>query len=387
MAYWIVSGGLAVIGILGVLALAVGFGKRMSTDPDTIERRGPFEIVTRHRSDDFYALRYQGQPFSFEGKSGMYGDSSQHYEWMNSVITFDDTSPVVLVNVGDPINSGFFYLVREVNGSAQATYVGPSRGGVSADWLDLPPADRTRNLTLHRGTLRGGRWLLLGNATVFDTRTFETHALPETSGVYVQDFALPLGMSPDERSFVRLASIDGDQPVLAAIDFIGGSVSVLPIDRTRMRYREWEEVDAAWVAHHFDWQPDAEGHDRLRERPGFKPLPYRGRLTRDTSDGYREYRLPHTTRALHAALVDFIVREFHGEKKPAEGDSSDAAENQEVTIQGQVVNVSFYGEEPNVWMSRGEDSHLVAEIAERFDSLLATGRYDAEFTPGDSTQP
>ena len=390
MSYWIVAGGLAFIGVIGIVALSLGFGTRVSTEPDTIERRGPFEIVTRHRSDDFYSIRYQGKPFTFEGKAGMYGDSAQLYEWMNSVITFDDDSPVMLVNVGDPINSGYFYLVREVDGRAEASYVGPSRGGVSADWLDRgadePAEDGTRNITLHRGSLRGGRWLLLTDATVFDTRTFTAYALPETAGIYYQTFARPLGLSPDERSFIRLANQDNDQSVLAVIDFIDGSVSVLPIDRTRMRYRSWEEIDPAWVAHHFEWRRDAEGRDRLTERPDFQPLPYHGRLTRDRNDGYREYRLPQSTRALYLALVDFIVREFHGVQAPT-GESAEPPENYEVTIDGRVVNVSFYSGEPNVWMSRGEDSRLVAEIAAKFDQLLASGKFDREFAPPDSTQP
>ena len=42
--------------------------------------------------------------------------------------------------LGDPINAGFFYLLQEVDGAPRTTYLGPSRGGVSADGLD-PPAD------------------------------------------------------------------------------------------------------------------------------------------------------------------------------------------------------------------------------------------------------
>lgn len=384
MLYWIICGTLAVAGIAGIFAVGSGFSSRLGQEPDTIERRGAFEIVTRHRSDDFYMVRHQGKPFSIQGKAGMYGDDTATYEWMNAVITFDDTTPAFVVDVGDPNNTSFFYLVREVNGAAEASYLGESHGGVSADWLDPPtPARResTRDITLHRGRLGGGRWLLLGDWTLLDTRTLTARSMAQPEGIWMQPFASPLLLSPDERSFVRLGSVSDNEPVLAVLDFEEGSCATLPIDRRTMRYDDWSEIDAAWVLHHFEWARDAAGRDRLQQRTDWKPLPFRGKLTVE-DDGYREYRLPTSRRALYDELVDFIVRAFEATPDSAAADT----EARELIVGGKTVNVSFYSQQPSVWMSRGENSRLVAEIARRFDQKLATGKYDSQFAPPDSTE-
>ncbi|MFN8546822.1 MAG: hypothetical protein U0527_02325, partial [Candidatus Eisenbacteria bacterium] len=256
MLYWIVTGVLAALGAVGLFAVGSGFTSNLGQAPHTIERRGAFEIVTRHRSDDFYMVRHQGKPFSIQGKAGMYGDDSATYDWMNAVITFDDSSPAFVVDVGDPNNTSFFYLVREVNGAAEATYLGESHGGVSASWLDPPaeaPREGSRDITLHRGRLQGGRWLLLGDWTLLDTRSLTARSMTPPEGVWMQQFMAPLLLSPDERSFVRLGSVSNDEPVLAVLDFEEGSCAKLPIDRRTMRYDDWSELDAAWVLHHFEW--------------------------------------------------------------------------------------------------------------------------------------
>ena len=213
------------------------------------------------------------------------------------------------------------------------------------------------------------------------TRTLTARSMAQPEGVWVQQFAAPLLMSPDERSIVRLGSVADDQMVLAVLDFEEGSCAKLPIDRATMRYDEWSDIDPAWVLHHFEWVRDAAGRDRLQVRAGFQPLPFRGRLQVE-DDGYREYRLPTGRRALYDALVEFVLREWQAKPDSVGPD----AESRELTIGEKVVNVSYYSEQPSVWMARGENSQLVAEIARRFDQELATGKYDRLFAPPDSTE-
>ena len=138
---------------------------------DKIEVVGPFEVVTHTTryatgwntgrlgtaTTEHYSLRFQGQPFAFDGKSGMWGDETKRYKAFNSIITFPAPEPAVVVNVGDPNNTSFFYLVREKGGKAVAQYLGQSSGGVSAEWLD-PPANevlKVKNIALHRGRMEG----------------------------------------------------------------------------------------------------------------------------------------------------------------------------------------------------------------------------------------
>lgn len=83
--------------------------------PDTVEKIGAFELVTRGnalaRTD--YALRYRGAPFEFAGKSGMFGDKAARYKTFNAMFTFATETRAILVNVGDPNNGSFFYLLRD----------------------------------------------------------------------------------------------------------------------------------------------------------------------------------------------------------------------------------------------------------------------------------
>jgi hypothetical protein len=52
-------------------------------------------------------------------------------------------------------------------------------------------------------------------------------------------------------------------------------------------------------------------------------------------------------------------------------------------VNGQLVHVIESESEHHigVFMDRGGDSKLVGTVAERFDAALATGKYDALFTP------
>ena len=83
--------------------------------PDTVETIGAFEWVTRGNAlaGTDYALRYRGAPFEFVGKSGMLGDRAARYKTFNAMFTFVTGTRAILVNVGDPNNASFFYLLHD----------------------------------------------------------------------------------------------------------------------------------------------------------------------------------------------------------------------------------------------------------------------------------
>jgi len=132
--------------------------------------------------------------------------------------------------------------------------------------------------------------------------------------------------------------------------------------------------------HHFVWQRNRDGTDRLIERAGFVPIPNRGELSVEKS-GYRTYRLEKGTEALRGAMIEFLVKEFDGVRQPADSGAYDVP----VTICGRVVNVAFSSASGSSYVSvsldRNDtgDTSLIATIAERFDAALATGRYDNLF--------
>jgi hypothetical protein len=363
--------------------------------PDEVEVFGPFEVVTHtHRyqtgwntgelgtaTTEKYSLRYRSKPFTFEGKAGFFGSEVKMYETFNSIVTFPTTMSALVVNVGDPNNESYYYLIREKGEKAVAQYLGSSSGGVSAQWLDPPEegTDPIANNFLHRGRLEGGRWLLLGQYTVLDTRTLEITAFSQPKGFSPNQFKPPVAMAPDEGSFVRFGStMDmnmNNLPKLAVFEIGVGTTYTLPIDRMRMRYNDWTEIDAAWLDHHFEWKAGKDGRLRLVERGDFVPLPRRGSLTVD--HGHREYRVKPVKPEMLDRVLAFLV-ERHGAKlQPREPNSS-----ADVLIVGRdKINVMFYRDHVGVWMDLGTDDRFVEEVAAGFDEVLGTGEMDDLFVP------
>lgn len=76
----------------------------------------------------------------------------------------------------------------------------------------------------------------------------------------------PLGISPDERSIAWWAMSSDDRPAIGVTDTVDGQHALLPVDRARMRYANFAQLDPAWLLHHFAWTRDARGIDRLEKR-------------------------------------------------------------------------------------------------------------------------
>lgn len=218
---------------------------------------------------------------------------------------------------------------------------------------------------------------LLGGA-VLDTRTLSVVPLSRPPAGDAIDRIPPLGVSPDERSFVTLAWGESSTETIAlAVNRIpSGDSDHLPIDASRMRYADIDQIDPAWVLHYFAWERGADGSDRLVERPNVTPLPHRGVLMFNDPD-YREYRWAPAREGLREALIAFLVTEFKGERLP----HAASAFAHEVRIGSATVNVSYEPERHHVglWVNRGMDTRLVLDIGRRFDEALRSGRYDHLF--------
>ena len=225
-----------------------------------------------------------------------------------------------------------------------------------------------------RVSFTGSRYYLL-NENVLDSENLSLRPWSDGDRQNVIERISPVGVAPDGQSFVRLAWGESSEELALAVTRLDGEPYRLPIDPARMRLAEVEQIDPAWVLHHFEWQRTPNGSHRLGERTNFTPLPWRGSLTID--HGYREYRVSPALPGLRPALIDFLVETMGAERVPAE----EGAFSHEVRIDGATVNVSFSERDGHVgvWMDHGVDSRLVATIAQRFDAALATHRYDRLF--------
>lgn len=413
---------LRVVGVL--LVIAGGFvlthKDTFFPPPPTVEHLGNFELLTYNREgwdegwDVYYKLRYRGQPFPVNGQAGLAGNENATDEPLYSIITFtlpiSFSAPVFVFNVKMTSAYGqdrsYFHLVREVDGRATTTllcFSDTNSRDVSADWLDVEPSDPTapRDITVHRKALAGGRWLLLGDECVLDVWTLTAYPFPslpplgDGSVAAIESSTLPIGLSPDQRSLVRVGTARGvgvvdttRRPVrLIVYNFIKRTSYSLPVERLRMRYNSIQELDAVWLAHYFEWQQSPGASDQLAPRHTFTPLPYHVHLFVDGDS--RQYQLLPVKPAMFDVLLKLLVQEFKA--VPLDTIQRDAT-SQEINLQlnGQMITLfykenwgsrvdGFTASRVGFWTGPRETSRLVETIANRVDDVLKTGQYDDLF--------
>lgn len=402
------------LGIVLSLCAAGGLFVFMHRDafippPPQVETMGNFQLLTYASEDwgEYYALRYRDEPFAIEGRAGLFGDQAATYQRLNAVITFTlplaSTVPAFVVNVGDPNNSSFFYLVREENDQAKVTELCATSGGVvAADWLDVAPRDPTqsRNLVLRRAGLNGGQWLLLGDSCVLDVQSltpyrFDTYPLGDGSDASLNQSKLPIGLSPDQHSLVRLGSSEvrdegtgdfrGYVARLIVYDFVDNHSYTLPVDRRTMRYGDVSMIDNAWLLHHFAWQATAGAHDRLVQRTDFTPLPYQGYFSGMPDE--RQYNWAPVRAELLDKLVGFLEQKYQATQVATQ--RYDTSTYVDLQIGEQPVTIGYSNDgysEPklSVWQGSSSapttrDGKIIDEIGRRFDQVLRTGVYDRLF--------
>lgn len=375
--------------------------------PVRTEPAGAFEIATVARSfssfssgergepyeaDADFLLRYRGQPVSIEPGAGAPASAPDpapgRFDRASAVAVLPGAPPSLLVFVADGYDSGHYVLLTDAGGKLLIDDVASGSRSrpaylLTSDAAAFARARDRRPLVgrVDRRMFEEGGLYLVGSA-ILDVNAGTVRRFTAQAAGPVREDLLPVALSPDHRSFARLG-FDRDSPetrVLHVIDTVADRAYAVPIDVARTRLASLEAVDPAWVAHYFSWEPGPDGADQLVARADAAPLPHRGLLATDR-DGYREYKLFLAGQAVADALVEFLQGGFTVESvtKP------EYVAGYEVTVSGRVVHVMVQEEAGvvSVWMERGTDTALVAEIARRFDEALATGRYDDAFQAKD----
>jgi hypothetical protein len=366
--------------------------------PIRVETFGEFEVATiashfgRWQMDGAaptwtagarFAIRHRGRPVEVEHPSAEQ-PSPRRVDRFDAVAAVPGPRPALVLRVDDYWQSGTCLLAWEDEAAAlRVEPVAPCSGALQGILLSADPGASTagREAAAPSGHFDRSGFAAAGlyffHGAVLDTRDLSLRRFsPEHLHRWILQVP-PLGSSPDGLSIVGLGHGDSpDQPVLHVLEVDRDSMYVLPIDASRMRYISFDQIDPGWVQYHFAWIRDAQGRDRLVERPDFTPMPWQGSLALDP-DGYREYRLMPAREELRSALIELLVAELGAERLPASG--SDYL--RQVRIGEMLVSLSWNpgGARVGVWVDRGTDSRLVETIAQRFDAALRTGRYDHLF--------
>lgn len=306
------------------------------------------------------------------------------FERAESVAVLKAPRPVLLV-----LARGLCHVIADDGARVDVKAVGRCQAPIAGRLLTSDPvrfaAARGKNLVsgwVDRVTFETpGLFQVDGN--ILDTRwlTFSRVEFPS-------DYSLrgppPLGLSPDERSFVWFAALSGgESPRLGVTDWKAGRSYRLQIDRDRMRFNGFETLDPAWVTHHFTWRRGSDGVDVLEERPDFVPLPYRGEVSLSYLGEPHGYLLLPAGEPLRKEVVRMLVEELHGERLP---DARDGSE-QRIRLDGKVLGVRVGSPLVIVALDFGErDPELIRKVAAHIDAALASGKYDALFGEPPKTQ-
>lgn len=399
------------------LAACMGGGPRggaAQVPAETTEAFGALTLVTHHSRyvagdtgrqglTQRWSLRWQGQPLALDTRGGLFGDKPMQARSVNAVfVRGQGEAAELIVNVGDPNNTSAFHLLRQQGGALQAPLLCVSLGGDNTvRWLDAPAGGEGRAPSWggpqhQRLDAPGaGRLLALGSRCVFDLGSGQALAVPAPpAGLSVLHHLGAVAAAPTGRRLAYLGLQEregegGPQDMLAVIDLDAPRWQVLAIDRSRMRYPTREAIDAAWVAHHFEWRRGAGGAQTLAPRARFVPLPRRGHY-RDS--GAAEYHLEDTLAGAKQVLQPFLVQRFGATPLPPSPYD-----------EGRILRLSWRGHElmvhdagffltvPVAQLKRGYFSgqpgdpalarQLVRELGDAVDAELAAGRLQTMFAP------
>ena len=314
------------------------------------------------------------------------------------------------------VTQGFVLATEDATGRLQLTPINAQSNSLAeVQWLDSangqPGPSETFGIEavtdLQAGTqLAGGRWLRLGTRSVMDVSTLTVFPVAPwvPAGPGVPDTYLPRAgddaraFSPDRTQYALAAEgidysrADHAQAYgLLVVDIARGTATELRADRKRFRFATPKDVNAAWINHHFVWQRDGAGRERLVPRERFAPWPWRARLTQPNV-GRWQLNVPRIDAAFFPTLRRLIERELGVRIVEA---SAKPADSLVFSLDGCTLNAQAFGEgspfaddhDIGIWEKNEKVSGANAagceaalrRLATVIDAELATGRHDALF--------
>jgi len=185
-------------------------------------------------------------------------------------------------------------------------------------------------------------------------------------------------VSPDGHRFVRFGWNEENVRVLIVTDVTSGERTIVPVDLARARFSKVGLLDPAWLAHYWMWTRGNNGAYVLEPRNAVTPLPWKGLLT-PPALSTPEYQVGPAGEKMFEAMASFLTTEMGATRTPED----QAASGWQAHLNGTLLHLFDNTSEHHVtiYLDQGGDTKVLATIAERFDAALATGKYDALFTP------
>ena len=385
----------------GAPPLPDGFRMRFKvlprSQPVRVQAFGPWEIATI--ADGFYdynlagrpsalaaiarfIVRYRGTPVTIDWRSDDSTESAR-FDRFESIALLPGAPDALFVHAATDRDVGPLYLLVADGERMKSELVAESQPLDAGTLLtnDVAAFKRARGTETVPGTIdrttyaRQGEYLF--QESVLSTHPPAVHHFAPSSHATIDVNVPPLGVSPDGHRFVRFGWNEENVRVLIVTDLTTGERTIVPVDLARMRFSKVGLLDPAWLQHYWAWTRGADGAYALEPRSGVQPLPWKGLLTPPKQSP--EYQVGPAGEAMFEAMASFLTAEMGATRTPED----QAASGWQAHLNGTVLHLFDNTSEHHVtiYLDQGADTKVLATIAERFDAALATGKYDALFTP------
>jgi hypothetical protein len=385
----------------GAPALPDGFRMRFRVLPRSrpvrVQTFGPWEIATL--ADGFYdynraglpsalaaiarfLVRYRGTPVTIDWKSSDSTESAR-FDRFESIALLPGAPDALFVHAATDRDVGPLYLLIADGERMKSELVAESQPLDAGTLLtnDVAAFKRARETETVPGTIdrttyaRPGEYLF--QESVLSTHPPAVHHFTPSSQATIDVNVPPLGVSPDGHRFVRFGWNEENVRVLIVTDVTTGERTIVPVDLARMRFSKVGLLDPAWLQHYWTWTRGANGAYALEPGSGVQPLPWKGLLTPPNQSP--EYQVGPAGEAMFEAMASFLTTEMGATRTPED----QAVSGWQAHLNGTVLHLFDNTSEHHVtiYLDQGADTKALATIAERFDAALATGKYDALFTP------
>jgi hypothetical protein len=341
-----------------------------------------------------YDLTYKGKPLTFD--QGLETNTGLPGIWR--VFTLKD-APVPALLLG----SQTLYLVTLENEKPRIkTVFSQGYDFASIQWLDIEagqPGDYREIFSSDEfdteTELAGGRYIAVSHAVVLDVRTLEIFPF-NTNNEPVDGFNITgsnvIAFSPDSTQLIYRGSKtdEADYQIthwaLLSYNFRTGKTYAVPFDKVAFHLADEYKMTVGWVDDYFEWKKEEDGSLKLTTRVHTSPVMRKGILFFQRHQGY-EYTLNPVKESMMHHLSDYLQTELKLEGSSISPVTGDYSKQRTIQYQGMTLTLT-YGEYGKDLVLRkegnslyGENKELFKRIADGFNAILMTGKYQEDWEP------
>ena len=372
-----------------------------------------------------YQVRWRGQPLRFTAPEHRYpGDPGApetftHCSegWGLGRTTASDgakkgrvVAEALLVNLGpDPNNAPRWFLLEEKAGKLEATWLASTASDDPPVWQvwgpsQARPLPERESGVYHQAAGLGlvplrrwlaglalpaedpPRYLLVGTTALVEVATRRVHALVAPGQEAQRPTSVrtfPLGLSPDGRSFLFLATRGEEQSGLEQVALATGEARWLPLDWKARHARHSLDLTRAWVEAALAWRAEApDGPAWASWREGARYPAWAGRLNTDGPTSH--YELEGYAAGILPEAVALLRRDLGATVGPVGADTpldpGEAAHR--LALDGVALRLGWsrqhglylYADEPKGADDRRTNA-AIAKVAGAIDGALRAGRW------------